>query len=173
MRATLPLVLFLLAIAAPAWSADPTLAERAAAIETASTAPDGFRVVVGHVSRELSIPVDELRGQRLKTGLDWGALLIANRVAKDAGIPFDQVVTESKSGKTWEDIARDHNVDLGKLTGMVAKTQSVVERRAEDKAPPPMEWKSAAPPGSGGPTGMMPNFSPVAPPVGAGAGSQR
>jgi hypothetical protein len=172
MRVTWMLVL-LLAGAAPAWSTDPTLAERAAAIERASTAPDGFRVVVGHVSRELSIPVDVLRGQRLQTGLDWGALLIANRLAKDARIPFEQVVAESRGGKAWEDIARAHNVDLTKLVGAVANTQSVVERRAEDKAPPPMEWKSSAPPGSGGPSGMVPGILPITPPAGTGAGSQR
>ncbi len=173
MRATLLLVLLGLAGAAPAWSADPTLAERAAAIERASTAPDGFRVVVGHVSRELGIAVDVLRGQRAHTGLDWGALLIANRVAKEARIPLEQVVAESRNGKAWEDIARAHNVDLTKLVGAVANSQSVVERRGEDKAPPPMEWKSTAPPGSGGPTGMVPGILPVAPPSGVGAGTQR
>ena len=174
MRASLLLLLIVLAGSTPAWSQDPaTLAERAAAIERASTAPDGFRVVVGHLSRELSVPVDVLRGQRLQTGLDWGSLLIANRLAKEARIPFEQVIAESRGGKTWEDIARTHNVDLTKLVGAVANTQSVVERRAEDKAPPPMEWKSTAPPGSGGPSGMVPGIMPIAPPAGTGAGSQR
>ena len=174
MRASLLVLLAVLAGAAPAWSQDAvTLAERAAAIERASTAPDGYRVVVGHVSRELSIPVDVLRGQRLQTGLDWGALLIANRLAREARLTFEQVVAESRGGKTWEDIARAHNVDLAKLAGAVANTQSVVERRAEDKAPPPMEWKSTAPPGSGGPSGMVPSIMPITPPSGTGAGSQR
>jgi hypothetical protein len=174
MRAPILLGLLVLAAAAPAWSQDSmTLAERAAAIERASTAPDGFRVVVGHVSRELGIPVDVLRGQRLQTGLDWGALLIANRLAKEARIPFDQVVAEARGGKAWEDIAREHKVDVAKLVGAVSNTQSVVERRAEDKAPPPQEWKSTAPPGSGGPTGMVPGILPIQPPQGVGAGTQR
>ena len=174
MRATLLGLVLVLAGAAPVPAQDAvTLAERAAAIERASTAPDGFRVVVGHVSRELSIPVDVLRGQRMQTGLDWGSLLIANRLAKEARLTFEQVVAESRGGKTWEDIARGHNVDLTKLTGAVANTQSVVERRAEDKAPPPMEWKSSAPPGSGGPSGMVPGILPITPPAGTGAGSQR
>src|SRR6185295_15197307 len=102
MRALFALALAIAATAAPAWSADPSpLAERAAAIERASTAPDGYRVVVGHLSRELSIPVDGLRTQRLQTGLDWGAIFIANRIAKDAGMSFDQVVTELRAGKQW------------------------------------------------------------------------
>jgi hypothetical protein len=174
MPAALLLVLLVLAGAAPAGGADPpTLAERAAAIERASTAPDGFRVVVGHVSRELGIPVDVLRGQRAQTGLDWGALLIANRLARETGLTLEQVVAESRRGTSWEDIARAHNVDVAKLAGAVANTQSIVERRAEDKAPPPMQWKSTAPPGSGGPTGMVPGILPVTPPPGVGAGTQR
>jgi hypothetical protein len=174
MRASAFACVIVLVLAAPAWSQNAiTLADRAAAIERASAAPDGYRVVVGHVSRELSIPVDVLRGQRMQTGLDWGSLLIANRLAKEARLTFEQVVAESRGGKTWEDIARAHNVDLSKLTGAVANTQSVVERRAEDKAPPPMEWKSTAPPGSGGPSGMVPGILPMTPPAGTGAGSQR
>ena len=131
MRAAVLAIVLVLVGTGPAWSAEPvTLADRAAAIERASSARDGFRVVVGHVSRELGIPVDVLRGQRLSTGLDWGALLIAHRLAKDAGLTFEQVVAESRAGKSWEEIARAHGVDLEKLTGAVAHTQSVVERRA-------------------------------------------
>ena len=140
-----------------AWAADPaTLAERAAAIERASTAPDGYRVVVGHLSRELGVPVDVLRAQRLRSGLDWGGIFIANRLAKETGMTFDEVVAAYRGGKTWEDIVREHKVDLARLTASMQKTQRVVEHRAEDKAPPPMEMKSTAPPGTGG--GFMPGL---------------
>ena len=174
MRTLFALILAIAVTAAPAWSADPSpLGERAAAIERASTAPDGYRVVVGHLSRELSIPVDGLRAQRLQTGLDWGTIFIANRIAKEAGMSFEQVVAELRAGKQWEDIVRDHKVDLQKLTGSVAHTQSVVERRGEDKAPPPMEFKSVAPPGSA-PTGMVPGLLPTqqGPSPGAGVPSR-
>jgi hypothetical protein len=144
---------------APAWGADPaTLAERATAIERASTAPDGFRVVVGHLSRELGLPVDLLRAQRLRSGLDWGGIFIANRLAKEIGMTFDEVLAAYRGGKTWEDIVREHSLDLEKLTSAVQRTQGVVERRAEDKAPPPMEWKSTAPPGAGG---FLPSIVPA------------
>ena len=161
MRVKLLVGLVLLASATAAWSADPTtLAERAAAIERASTARDGYRVVVGHLSRELGLPVEVLRAQRMNTGLDWGSLFIANRLAKEGGLSFDEVIAQHKAGKPWEQIGRDHNVDLDKLTVAVQRSLSVVERRAEDKAPPPMEWKSSAPPGSGGPGGIMPGLVP-------------
>jgi hypothetical protein len=152
-------VLLLLGVA-PAWAADTTLADRAASIERASTAPDGFRVVVGHLSRELGLGVDILRAQRLQTNLDWGSIYIANRLAKESGRSFEDVVAEHRGGKAWEDIGRAHKVDVDKLAGAVQRTQTVVERRSEDKAPPPMEWKSSAPPGTGGPSGMVPGVLP-------------
>jgi hypothetical protein len=160
MRSTLLVALAVVLTATPAWSADPaTLAERATAIERASTAPDGFRVVVGHLSRELGLGADVLRAQRLRTGLDWGAVLIANRLARETGLTFDEVVAEYRGGKTWEAIVRDHKVDLEKLVSAVQRTQGVVERRAEDKAPPPMESKGNAMPGTGT-GGFMPGIMP-------------
>ena len=96
-------VLIVLAVAlgtGPAWSADPpSLEERAAAIERVSKEPDGDRVVVGHISRKLGIPVETLRTQRTQTGFGWGELLIANRLSSAKGLTFDQVVAEFRSGK--------------------------------------------------------------------------
>lgn len=162
MRLRLLLVLVLLAGASPAWSADPaTLADQAAAIERASTAPDGFRVVVGHLSRELGLPVEILRSQRMTTGLDWGSLFIANRLAKESGAPFDEIVQQYRAGKPWEQIGSERRVDVDKLRGTVQRSLTVVERRGEDKAPPPMEWKSSAPPGTGGPAGIVPGILPA------------
>ena len=117
-------------------------------------------MVVGRLSRELGLPVEELRAQRLRTGLDWGALLIANRLARETGLTFDQVVAEYRGGKTWEDIVREHKVDLQKLVSAVEHTQTVVERRSEDKAPPPMESKGWAAPGTGV-GGFIPGIMPT------------
>src|SRR5207245_8914013 len=51
-----------------AWSAD-VLSESVAAIERASTEPDGTRVVVGHISRKLGVSVQTSRQARACTGL--------------------------------------------------------------------------------------------------------
>ena len=147
----------------PVWASGPTLAERGAAIERASNAPDGFRVVVGHISRELGVPVDALRAQRLRSGFDWGGIFIANRLAKETGMSFDEVVAAYRAGQSWEAIVQEHKIDLEKLTAAIERSRTVVERRAEDKAPPPMEWKSNAEPGTGGPSGFMPGIMPSAP----------
>ena len=160
MRVTLLVGLVLVVSGVPAWGIDHALADRAAAIERASTAPDGFRVVVGHLSRELGIAVETLRAQRMSTGLDWGSLFVAHRLAKESGLSFEEVVAQHRTGKAWEQIGRAHKVDLDKLRSAVQRSVTVVERRAEDKAPPPMEWRSSAPPGTGGPSGLMPGILP-------------
>jgi len=115
-----------------AWSAD-AIGERAAAIERASTVPDGMRVVVGHISRKLAIPVETLRTQRAQTGLGWGDLLVANHLAKVTQLTFDQIVAESKSGKTWEQIAKAHQIDPAKLIDDLQHSLDAIEKRAEDR----------------------------------------
>ena len=126
----------------------PTLADRAAAIDRVVTQPQGYRVVVGHISRELGIVVDTLRVQQAQTGLSWGEILIAHRVSKEAKVSFDQIAAEYRTGRSWEDLARDHKVDLQKITPAIQRSQNVVEQRAEDKAPPPtVGTPSVAPPG--------------------------
>jgi len=122
----------------PAWSADPTtLAERAAAIERASTQPDGTRVVIGHLSRKLGVPVDTLRRQRTQTDLNWGELLIANRLVKETRLGLDQIVAEFRGGKSWEEIARARGADLDKLREDVKLSQDAVEQRSEDRGMTP------------------------------------
>jgi hypothetical protein len=100
-----------------------------------STERDGARVVVGHLSRKLRMPVDDLQTQRKQTGLGWGEILIANLMSRTARLTFDEIVGEFRSGKSWEGIARDHHVNLEKLADDVDRSQEIVEQREEDKAP--------------------------------------
>jgi hypothetical protein len=145
----------------PVWGADsPTLQERAAAIDRVSKETDGDRIVVGHISRALGVSVERLRIQHTQSGLGWGDLLIAHRIAKAASSPVDDIVAESRNGKDWETIARDRKVDLPKLVADVQRSQDAVEQRVDDKgrapqaeagnrpdAPPP--GPSAIPPSPG------------------------
>ena len=149
MRVRLSIVLALtLAMAVIAGAQAPTLADRAAAIDRVVTQPEGYRVVVGHISRELGIVVDTLRVQHAQTGLSWGEILVAHRVSREAKVSFDQIAAEYRAGKSWEDLARDHKVDPLKITAAIQRSQGVVEQRAEDKAPPPIGGTpSVAPPG--------------------------
>jgi hypothetical protein len=139
---------FTFAVTMIAGAQAPTLADRAAAIDRVVTQPEGYRVVVGHISRELVIVVDTLRAQKAQTGLSWGEILVAHRVSREAKVSFDQIAAEYRTGKSWEDLVRDHKADLQKITAAIQRSQSVVEQRAEDKAPPPtVGTPSVAPPG--------------------------
>ena len=125
-------ILFALAVA----SAEPmTLADRAAAIERASQAPDGIRVVLGHLSRLLGLSADVLRAQRTEHSLNWGELLIAHRLSRGSSLTLDQIVNELRSGKTWEEIAESHQVDVPRLVDQVQQSQQIVEQHSEDRAP--------------------------------------
>ena len=141
-----------LSVAAMTGAQAPTLADRAAAIDRILTEREGYRVVVGHISRELGIGVDILRAQQAQTGLTWGEILIAHRLAREAKVGFEQIAGEYRSGKSWEDLARERAADLATITAAVQRSQTIMEQRGEDKAPPPIQGTpSVTPPSSGMP----------------------
>jgi hypothetical protein len=119
----------------PAEAPPPTLAERAAAIERTAGEPDGERVVLGHLSRKLTMSAETLRAQRAQTGLGWGDLFIANRLALETQTPFESLVAELRGGQDWEGVARAHGADLARLQKDVRASEEAVEQRSEDKSP--------------------------------------
>jgi hypothetical protein len=141
-------------LAALAHAQTPALTERAAAIDRVLSEPGGFRVVVGHISRELGIPVDTLREQKKTTGLGWGDLLIAYRLSREAKAGLEQVVADFRDGKAWEEIARDYKVEVDRLSAAIERSQLTVERRSEDRAPPNTSTGPVAVPPSG--RGLIP-----------------
>jgi hypothetical protein len=142
----------LIGSAAGAGAQSSPLAESAAAINQVLTEREGYRVVVGHISRMLGIPVDALRTQQTQTGLTWGEMLVAYRLSREAKtkVTFEQVVADFRGGKSWEDIGRAYNADLAHVTTVVKTSQAAVEQRSEDRPPPPIVGTpSAVPPGGG------------------------
>jgi len=119
----------------PAAGAPPTLADRAAAIERTAEEPDGERVVLGHLSRKLNMSAETLRAQRAQTGLGWGDLFIANRLALETQAPFETLVAEMRGGQSWENVARAHGGDLARLETDIRASEEAVEQRSEDKSP--------------------------------------
>ena len=119
----------------PAEAAPPTLARRAAAIDRTAEEPDGERVVLGHLSRKLNMSAETLRAQRAQTGLGWGDLLIANRLALETGVSFETLVAEMRGGQNWESVARVHGADLARLQTDMRASEEAVEQRSEDKSP--------------------------------------
>ena len=119
----------------PADAPPPTLADRAAAIEQTAEEPDGERVVLGHLSRKLNMSAETLRAQRAQTGLGWGDLFIANRLALETQAPFETLVAEMRGGQDWESVARAHGADLTRLESDVRASEEAMEQRTEDKSP--------------------------------------
>jgi hypothetical protein len=119
----------------PPTAAPPTLADRAAAIERTAGEPDGERVVLGHLSRKLNMSAETLRAQRAQTGLGWGDVFIANRLALETKAAFETLVAEMRSGQDWESVARAHGADLERLQTDVRASEEAVEQRSEDKSP--------------------------------------
>jgi len=116
-------------------SAPPTLADRAAAIERTAGESDGERVVLGHLSRKLNMSAETLRLQRAQTGLGWGDLFIANRLALETQTPFETLVAELRGGQSWESVARAHGADLERLQADMRASEDAMEQRSEDKSP--------------------------------------
>jgi hypothetical protein len=146
------------------WGADqPTLEELAAAIDRVRTEPDGERVVAGHISRRLAVSVEALRAQRVRTGLDWGELLIANLLCKNNEPTVDHVAAEFKAGTGWAAIAQHHDVNVDQLRNEVQQSQQAIARRSEDRAPPRTS-ESQSNPVTTAPTTVLP--------TGKGSGSR-
>ncbi len=165
MRRSVPslMALALLLAIAPARGAEaPTLEDLAAAIERVWKGPDGERIVVGYISRKLGVSVEALRAQRGQAGVGWGEVLIAGLLSKETKLTFDQVVAEFRSGKPWADIARNHRVDLDKLTKDVQQSEEAMEQRAEDRAPR-SETLSSPGGSTSAPSGPLSPSGPLAP----------
>jgi hypothetical protein len=138
----IPLIIAIGLIVSLGMGASPGLAEdssaklhdHVSAINRAAQLPRGEEVVAGRLSKDLGIQVSTLESQRAQTKLGWGELLIANRLAQQTGLSFDQVVGEFRSGKGWGKIANERNVNLGQLVSDASRSAQAVEaeaRRAE------------------------------------------
>ncbi len=114
--------------AAPAWGAEgpATLDKHVTAINRTARTPEGQQVVVQRLSQELGIPTKTLWDQRQRTGFGWGQILIANRIAQRTGMTFDQVVSEFRGGKGFGVIARERDLNVGKLVSEVKASDAAI-----------------------------------------------
>ena len=61
------------------------------------------------------MPVVVLEEQRNRTHLGYGGLMIANALALETGRSFDEIIALRSSGYGWGRIARENNVNLGRV----------------------------------------------------------
>lgn len=73
--------------------------------------------VYARFAQESGVSVAVLKAQQQATGLGFGALRIANRLAAATGQSFEQIVLWHKEGHGWGEIARANNLSLGQVLG--------------------------------------------------------
>jgi hypothetical protein len=132
MSAVVGLAALLVLAPVGAWAAD-TIESEAKAIDRAAARPGAERAVVDRLAHELGVPAATLSAERQQTGLGWGELAIAHRIASLTGLPLDQVVAQHQAGKGWGLIAKEHGLKLGAVqSGM--KSASHAARAEAQKA---------------------------------------
>ncbi|MGH7318254.1 MAG: hypothetical protein ACRELA_01285 [Candidatus Rokuibacteriota bacterium] len=135
--------LLLAATAAGAAEAPPgPLEEHASAVSgIARSTAVGDAYVLGRLSRELGIPVATLQDERELTRLEWGDLLVAHRLAENSGATFEELVEEFRSGRRWQEIAQEHEVDLEAVVAQVKAAREAIEREAPRPSTPAAQPK--------------------------------
>ncbi len=113
-------------------------------------AGQGQETVFNSLSKQLNIPVDTLKAQQTSTNFGPGQLFIANSLATASGKTFDQMVQEFKSGKGWGEIAKENNLNLGKVVSDLKRANKQVEENRAEQARANEHGSSASQSSEGG-----------------------
>jgi hypothetical protein len=91
------------------------LEQQAARLDREAKHANGNPRVFESLSKQLGVPVETLKAQRQNTKLGFGNLFIANALAKDTGKSFDQMASEFRAGRGWAVVAKQRDINLGKI----------------------------------------------------------
>jgi len=95
--------------------------KRAAILDKQGADSANHQRLFAAIAKQTGVPVETLKTQKTQSGLGFGGLCLANLLAKETGKTFDQIVTLSKAGKGWGEIAKELNVHLGRLANAARK----------------------------------------------------
>ncbi len=84
------------------------------------------------IAKETTVPMYVLEEQRTRSHFGYGGLLIANALAFETGKSFDEILALKSSGYGWGRIARENNVDLGRIVSRLDRVEGEF-RQAENK----------------------------------------
>lgn len=84
--------------------------------------------VFASLSVDTGVPVPTLEKQKADSGLGFGGVFIANKLASATGKTFDQIVAEHKAGQGWGEIAKANNLKLGSLVSAAKKSESALNK---------------------------------------------
>jgi hypothetical protein len=122
MRRVFAMTMLVLVAFTAAVHADDELDTLAARLERTAATPQAERAAVDRLARALTTSPDTLRAERASSGLGWGDLYIAHRIASRGGHPVDKVVGARRSGATWQQIAEEAGVEPVLITQDVFAT---------------------------------------------------
>jgi hypothetical protein len=170
-------------IGAPGWGEDRDPFDKAATtVNDAAATPAGAQQVAGKIATELNttcacstFSAESVSAQRAQTGLGWGELLIADRLAlaisRQSKVSFNTALGQVMAARQqpagqqpagWGAIAKANNLNVGQLVGGVTKSADAVAN-AGNNAGKGQGLGNAAKAGTGG--------SDSNPGVGAGHGA--
>jgi hypothetical protein len=139
---------------APAMAQD-RLDELATMVNQSTATPRGEDSMVERMAKLVRTSADELRAEQTSSGLGWGDLFLAHRIAARGGHPVGKVIAARRTGASWTQIAEEARVDPDALVADVggawpdaARSVSGVSRAAPTPAASPD--KPDAKPRSGG-----------------------
>jgi Sec-independent protein translocase protein TatA len=75
------------------------------------------------IAKETTVPMYVLEEQRTRSHFGYGGLLIANALAFETGKSFDEILALKSSGYGWGRIARENNVDLGRIVSRLDRIE--------------------------------------------------
>lgn len=84
------------------------------------------------IAKETNVPMIVLEDQRTRSHFGYGGLMIANVLALETGRSFDEILALKSSGYGWGQIARENNVDPGRVVSRLDRVDEQF-RQAENK----------------------------------------
>lgn len=91
----------------------------------------GRQRVLDAISKETGVPVTTLQAQQSKTRFGFGELLIANSLAAATGKSFDEIANLKTSGKGWGKIAKENNINLGKIVSKALRAHEAAQHLSD------------------------------------------
>ncbi len=85
------------------------------------------------IAKETNVPMFVLEEQRTRSHFGYGGLMIANALALETGKSFDEIIALKSSGYGWGRIARENNVNLGRIVSRLDRVDGEF-RQAENKS---------------------------------------
>src|SRR5438105_9339787 len=114
-------LLGLLLVAAPTVAQD-RLDALATVVNQSSASSKSEAGTIERMAKMLRVDPDALRAEQTSSGLGWGDLFLAHRIASRGNHPVSKVIAARRSGAPWTTIADEARVESDALVADVVAT---------------------------------------------------